>query len=136
MASFVYQRTLLPDAKQEGRNDNDIITVSVHQKEPAMERLDASSPNNLSSGCPRGRREIFSYTLNIPTTINEESSRGSTCRSPSPRLENLTMVRVVSDVSSDVTSDVMRCDSEEDVQEHDTIKRPEQCCVKREIEVQ
>ena len=36
----------------------------------------------------RSRREIFNYTLSIPTTINEESSRYS--RTPSPHAERFT----------------------------------------------
>ncbi len=36
----------------------------------------------------RSRREIFSYTLSIPTTINEESSRSS--KTPSPHPERAT----------------------------------------------
>ena len=54
-----------------------------------------SSPYSTSDGDDvrmrynfRSRREIFNYTLSIPTTINEESSRFS--RTPSPHAERFT----------------------------------------------
>ena len=45
---------------------------------------DREEPSS-SRGAYRSRREIFNYTLSIPTTINEESSRSS--KTPSPRTE-------------------------------------------------
>ena len=50
------------------------LTICHEREEPSSSR-----------GLSRSRREIFNYTLSIPTTINEESSRSS--KTPSPRSE-------------------------------------------------
>ena len=53
-------------------------TTLYHQREDSMAKRSLA----------RSRREIFSYTLSIPTTINEESSRSS--KTPSPHPERAT----------------------------------------------
>ena len=52
-----------------------------------------------SRGSYRSRREIFNYTLSIPTTINEESSRSS--KTPSPRTERAVFRSLEYDLSDE-----------------------------------
>lgn len=64
-----------------------------------MTASDSGSPNSPHGdscddykSAPRKRREIFNYTLSIPTTINEESRSISRTPSPTPTIERLGML--------------------------------------------
>ena len=91
-----------------------------------MTASDSGSPNSPHGDIDdnktgsRKRREIFNYTLSIPTTINEESRSVSRSPSPTPTVERLGMLQTLVEENSKDKLSVSVAMGEDDLSDTNT----------------